>query len=253
MVSDIWWLFNKYVKLSLRTPLWSLFNLIQPLIWLLIFGQLFQSMAHLPGFPAASYFDFFIPGVLVMTVLFGSSWSGVSLLREISAGTIDKMLVAPVSRLAIVVSRLLHAAVQVVIQTSIILVIATLLGSAVNLSLTGVLPAMLIVFLLGLTFSAVSNGLAMLLQREEPLVVLGNLMTMPLLFFSSAMVPESLMPGWIQSLAALNPVNYAVTAIRSALGATPSLTEYAIGLAVTFGFTVAAVAWAFTSFNAQRE
>jgi len=183
VVADTWHLFNKYLIISLRTPLWSLFNLIQPLIWLVIFGQLFRNMAQLPGFPEGSYMDFFVPGVLIMTVLFGSSWSGVSLLREITAGSVDKMLVAPISRVSIVLSRVLHSAVQVMIQAFIILIAAALIGTNINPSFFPLLGGLLIILLLGIGFAALSNGFAIMIQREEPLVVIGNLMTLPLMFF----------------------------------------------------------------------
>lgn len=148
MLSDTWYLFGKYMRITIRMPWWSLFTLVQPLIWLLIFGQLFKNIAQLPGFPANSYVDFFVPGVLIMTVLFGSSWSGVSLLREITAGTVDKMLVAPVSRVAIVLSRVLHSAVQVLAQTLIILAVALIAGAATSVNPIHIAMAMLIVFLL---------------------------------------------------------------------------------------------------------
>ncbi|MDH4275385.1 MAG: ABC transporter permease, partial [Gammaproteobacteria bacterium] len=105
MLFDTWHLFKKYLRISMRMPMWTVFGLIQPLLWLIIFSSLFAGFATMPGFPAASYIDYFLPGVIVMTVLFGSSWSGVSLLREINAGTVARMLVSPVSRTAIVLSR----------------------------------------------------------------------------------------------------------------------------------------------------
>src|SRR3990170_529146 len=108
LIRDTWYLFNKYLRITLRMPMWALFTIVQPLIWLLIFGQLFKNMASLPGFPQGRYMDFFLPGAVIMTVLFGTSWSGVSLLREINFGTVEKMLVTPVSRVSIVMSRVIH-------------------------------------------------------------------------------------------------------------------------------------------------
>jgi ABC-2 type transport system permease protein len=251
--ADTWHLFNKYLKISIRTPLWSLFNLIQPLIWLIIFGQLFRNMAQLPGFPADSYMDFFVPGVLIMTVLFGSSWSGVSLLREVRAGSIDKLLVAPIQRISIVLSRVMHAAFQVVIQTVIILVVAAAIGTDVNFAPLSLLAGLLVILFLGIAFAALSNGLAILLQREEPLVVMGNLMTLPLMFFSTAMVPESFMPKWIAAVATVNPINYAVEAVRAALIGTVDTNALMIGLGVMVVFAAVALAWAVSSFNSLRD
>jgi ABC-2 type transport system permease protein len=254
LLLDTWFLFTKYVRITIRMPWWSLFTLLQPLIWLLIFGQLFGNMTHLPGFPTNNYDKFFMPGVLIMTVLFGSSWSGVSLLREITSGTVDKLLVAPISRTSIVLSRILHSAVQVIAQSLLILLLAWAIGAASGLGFFSLIQTMLIILLLGLSFAAISNGLAIHLQREEPLVMIGNLMTLPLMFLSSALVPKDFMPTWIQYIALINPIDYAVEAVRSVLlvnGAGPA--AYAKGLGLLGIFAAATIAWAVSAFNAERD
>lgn len=248
MFADTLHLFNKYMIITLRMPLWSLFTLIQPLIWLLIFGQLFGRFVG-----TANYMDFMVPGILIMTVLFGSSWSGVSLLREISAGTVDRMLVSPVSRVAIVLSRVLHSAVQVIAQALVILAIAWLTGSSITMNPLYILMAMIVIFLLGVGFAAISNGFAITLQREEPLVMIGNLMTLPLMFFSSALVPKDFMPDWIQYIAMANPISYAVESVRAVLTDTVDMHAYLIGFAVVFVFAVATLTWAVTAFNSLRD
>jgi len=253
MIADTWYLFNKYMKITIRMPMWTLFTLVQPLIWLIIFGQLFKNIAQLPGFPTNNYTDFFVPGVLIMTVLFGSSWSGVSLLREIQSGTVDKMLVSPVSRVAVVLSRVLHSTAQVVIQVLIMLAVAWALGAHLNLNPLYLILSMIIVLLLGLCFAAVSNGFAIALQREEPLVIIGNLMTLPLMFFSTALVPANFMPAWIKYISSINPINYAVEAVRDVLVGTPDLSAYATAALILALFTAAAVWWAVAAFNTLRD
>lgn len=253
MLADTWHLFNKYMRISIRMPLWSLFSLIQPLIWLIIFGQLFSNMANIPGFPTQNYTDFFLPGVIIMTVLFGSSWSGVSLLREITAGTVDKMLVSPVSRISIVLSRLLHSAAQVIVQVIIILIIAAFMGAQLNYSPVGILLALFAVLLLALSFAALSNGFAILLQREEPLVIIGNMMTLPLMFFSTALVPIAFMPEWIQYISVINPINYAVEAVRAVLVGEYDFAAFQKGILVLLVFTAATMFWAIRAFSALRD
>lgn len=253
MIADTWYLFNKYMRITMRMPLWSLFTLIQPMIWLFIFGALFKNFAALPGFPADSYIDYFVPGVLIMTVLFGSSWSGVSLLREITSGTVARMLVSPVSRSAIVLGRVLHSAVQVVVQTLLILIVAWLIGADLTTNVARVAGAMALILLLGIAFASISNGLAILLQREEPLVVIGNMMTLPLMFFSTALVPKTFMPEWIQMVATVNPIDYAVGGVRAILIGTPDTEAFFMSLAVLLVFAIATLAWAISAFKALRD
>lgn len=188
-----------------------------------------------------------------MTVLFGSSWSGVSLLREIQSGTVDKMLVAPVSRIAIVLSRVLHSTAQVIAQVAIMLAVSWALGAHLNLGPIALGLSLLVVVLLGLCFAAVSNGFAIALQREEPLVIIGNLMTLPLMFFSTALVPASFMPDWIKYVTMINPINYAVEAVRAVLVETPDMSAYGQAALILALFTAAALWWAVSAFNALRD
>ena len=250
---DTWFLFHKYMKITIRMPLWSLFTLIQPLIWLLIFGQLFSNFSSMSGFPATSYMDFFVPGVLIMTVLFGSSWSGVSLLRELNFGVVSKMLVTPIYRISIVLSRVLHSAVTVLIQTLIIFIVAWILGATAPGGLLAIAYSFFMIFLLAVGFASLSNGLAMVLQREEPLVVMGNLMTLPLLFFSSAMVPSSFLPGWISVIASVNPIHYAVEGIRKVLSGEFSLQSLWLENVVLLAFALITLLWAAFVFMRQKE
>ncbi len=253
LLSDTWFLFQKYLRINLRMPLWSLFGLIQPLLWLFIFGALFSSFAQLPGFPTPSYIDFLLPGVVVMTVLFGSSWSGVSLLREIDSGVVDKMLVSPVSRTAIVLSRVLHSAAQVLVQCLLVLLAGWLYGAQVTASPLAFLGAFALILLLAVGFASLSNGLAMLLQREEPLVVMGNMMTLPLMFFSSALVPATMMPDWIRWLSAINPIEYAVSGIRLLLIPGAETGGLGLAFAVVGAFALATTLWAVSAFNQLNE
>ena len=251
ILQDTWHLFLKYVKITWRMPIWTLFGLVQPLIWLLIFGPLFKNLARLQGFPARSYLAFLTPGVLIMTVLFGSSWSGVSLLREITYGILEKTLVSPASRTAIVLSRVLHTAFTVLIQVVLLAAVAALLGAGVP-SGWGGLTTLVVVLLLAVGFSSVSNGLALILQREEPLVVAGNMLTLPLLFFSPALVPLEFMPDWMQWTSAANPATYAVEVVRvSYLPAGSSAVWFP--LCVLFLFAVLASGWSVMIFSRSQR
>ncbi len=250
---DTWFLLAKYIRLSIRMPMWTLFGLVQPLIWLVIFGQLFGSMGQVPGFPAGSYLEFLTPGILVMTVLFGSSWAGVNLLREINFRIIEKMLVTAVSRGSIVLSRVLHSCIVLLIQTWLILLIVLLMGVPFPGGVQGFLWCSLVAGMLGMAFSSLSNGLAMLFRKEEPLVVMGNFMTLPILFLSSAFVPFELLPKWIEIVSRVNPVQYAVESMRLAYNAQWASAAFVQSAGVLFLFTVASFGWAAWLFRRQRD
>jgi ABC-2 type transport system permease protein len=250
--SDTYHLFAKYMRITWRMPMWTLFGLAQPLIWLLIFSDLFSQMASLQGWPTTSYANFFLPGVMVMTVLFGSAWAGVSLLREINFGTVDKMMVTPIHRGAVLFSRVLHSAATVIIQCVVLLLVAFVMGLDLNANPGALAAGLVAVWTLGIGFAALSNGIAIVLRREEPLVIVGNFLTLPLMFFSSAMMPVKYMPEWIQWCAVVNPINYAVNAARTMLVGQADWAVFGQAFAVVLLFAVAAFVWANMTFMRSR-
>jgi ABC-2 type transport system permease protein len=251
-VADTWYLFLKYARITLRMPMWTLFGLVQPLIWLVIFGQLFSRFAKMGGGESESYLAFLTPGIVVMTALFGSSWAGVNLLREITSGTVEKMMVTAVHRPAIVLSRVLHNSVLVVLQVGIILSVAMAMGAQIRPSGGGLLLLLGAVFGMGLGFASLSNAIALKLRREEPLVMAGNLMTLPLMFLTSAFISKSFMPPWIAALASVNPVHYAVEVARTILAGQRWDADFWLAMAVVAAFSTAALGWSMWLFMRQR-
>jgi ABC-2 type transport system permease protein len=110
-----------------------------------------------------------------------------------------------------------------------------------------------VVFLLGIAFAALSNGFAITLQREEPLVMIGNLMTLPLMFFSSAFVPKAFMPTWIEYVSMINPISYAVEAVRAIMTTPTDLMLFARDFTIIFVFAAVTLTWAVAAFKALRD
>ena len=213
--SDTWYLFMRHIKVSLRTPIWLFVNLIQPLVWLVLFSRVFERMVDLPGFTSDSYLQFFAPGVIIMTVLFGSAWTGMNMVQDMDLGILDKMLATPVTRVSIVLGRVFGSVSTLVVQALLIFLIAWIMGVDIATGFPGVLLTVVIVTLLGLGFAGLSNGLAVVMRRPDPLIAFISFITLPLMFLSSAMVPSELLPGWIQVAKIFNPVSHAVESVRS--------------------------------------
>ncbi len=253
IATETYHLFAKYMRITWRMPMWTLFGLAQPLIWLIIFSDLFSAMADLQGWPTTSYANFFLPGVMVMTVLFGSAWAGVSLLREINFGTVDKMMVAPIHRGSVLLSRVMHAAATVMLQCIFLLMVAFIMGLDLNTSPLFLICGLVSVWTLGIGFAALSNGIAIVLRREEPLIVIGNFLTLPLMFFSSAMMPIKYLPEWIQWCAVINPINYAVEATRTMLVGKGDWSVFGQGFVIVLVFAIATFTWANYVFMRSRR
>jgi ABC-2 type transport system permease protein len=251
-LSDTVNLLLRHLRTTLRIPIWIAVTLIQPVIWLTIYGQLFRRVVEIPGFGADSYIQFLTPGVVVMTALFGSAWSGMGIIEDLSEGVMDRMLATPVNRAALISARVLHAALTVAVQSIIILLFGMLLGARVAGGIPGFLAILLLGSLLGAGMSALSNGLALITRREETLIAVVNFFGLPLTFLSTAFMAADLMPAWIRALARANPVNWAVLASRDAmLGQDWGGVAKAAGMLL--GFAAAAVWVATQAFRAYRR
>jgi len=250
--ADTFHLLKRHLRTTLRIPIWIVVSLVQPIIWLTLFGQLFRRVVEIPGFGAGSYIQFLTPGVVIMTAMFGSAWSGMGLLDDLNEGVVDRMLATPVHRGAIIAGRVMHAAVTVTVQSLIILTIGIVLGARLPGGGLGFPTILLLAALLGAGFSAISNGVALLTRREETLIAVINFFGLPLTFLSTAFMAEKLMPGWVSTIASVNPVNWGVAAARDAMLGTNWGTVWGY-IALLAAFTFVAGYFATQAFRIYRR
>jgi ABC-2 type transport system permease protein len=211
-----WQVSLRYIRGTLmRQPAYLGIALTQPLIWLLLFGALFKAISEVPGF-SGSYIDFLTPGVVVMLAISSAGWTGMGLIEDINGGVMDRVLVSPVWRGALNLGSVAQAVLTVVIQTTVILLLALALGADYVNGVGGVLILVAMAALLAAAFASLSNGVAMLAPQRETLIGIVSLVVLPLTFLSSALMAQNLVPDWIQTVAKFNPVNWAVEAGRSA-------------------------------------
>ncbi len=203
------------LRALMRQPAFLGITLAQPIIWLLLFGALFKAVAHIPGFHG-SYIDYLTPGIVVMLAVSSAGWSGMGFIEDINGGVMDRMLVSPVWRGALNAGIVLGSVVTVLIQTTIIVLLALVLGANYQGGVQGVLMMMVLAGLLAAVFASLSNGLGVLARQRESLIGAVSLVILPLTFLSSALMQASLVPAWIRDVSRYNPVNWAVVAARSA-------------------------------------
>jgi ABC-2 type transport system permease protein len=199
-----------------RQPWFVGVTLVQPVIWLLLFGALFKKIVEIPGFQGHSYIAFLAPGVVVMTAMFNSAWSGMALIEDLNRGVTARFLVTPVRREALIAGRMVKEAVVVVTQSLIIVALALIVGATFPGGVAGVAALFAVSALLGAMFGALSNGFALIMRQEEALIGAVQFIVLPLTFLSATFLQASLMPSWIRHLSDFNPVNWAVVAGRAA-------------------------------------
>ena len=207
----------RHIRATLRLPIWIAVSLVQPVIWLALFGQLFRRVVEIPGFGSGSYIEFLTPGVVVMTALFGSAWSGIGIVEDINNGVMDRLLATPVRRGALITARVLHAALTVAVQTVVVLALGIVLGAGLPGGGLGFVAILIPAVLIAAAFSALSNGVALVARREETLIAVINFFGLPLTFLSASFMSHELMPDWIRTIANGNPVQWAVIAAREAM------------------------------------
>ena len=211
-----WQVTLRYLRALMRQPAWVGITVTQPLIWLILFGALFKAVTRIPGFHGGSYIDFLTPGIVVMLAVSSAGWTGMGFIEDINGGVMDRVLASPVWRGALNLGSVAQAVLTIVIQSTVIVLLALALGASYGGGLGGVLVLIVIASMLGGCFASLSNGVALLARQRETLIGAVSFVLLPLTFVSSALMQRSLVPEWIRTASKFNPVNWAADAGRSA-------------------------------------
>ena len=214
LLFDTQYLFIRSFKKLLRNPILLFFSLFQPIIFLLLFTQLFSRFAEIPGFPASSYLLFATPGIVLQNSFASAFQSGIAMVDDLKSGYLEKMLVTQVSRPAIFLGRIATDVVRTIIQSLIILLLAFIMGASPVTGVPGLLTMLLTISLFGVAWSGISISLGLKTKNAETVFGIGGFLTFPLLFMSTALTPVTFMPDWMQNVSKLNPISYTVDALR---------------------------------------
>lgn len=252
LISQTIFMTRRHIMQLLRQPVWIFVTLIQPVIWLLLFGELFQQVTNIPGFETGSYITFLTPGIVVMSAMFSAGWSGMSLMDDMDRGVIDRMLVTPAMRLSLVLGRLLQGSIVIIVQSLIIIGLAKVRGASFA-GWGSIVSLVLISVVLGLVFGAISDAIALRTRREETLVAVLNFMLLPLTFLSSAFMQRDLMPLWMRSVSTFNPVEWAVVVGRDVALGTGSVWRAVVQCMLLVTLAMAAVLWTVASYRSYQR
>jgi ABC-2 type transport system permease protein len=206
---------------------------IQPLLWLLIFGETFTRLHAIPT-GNVPYLDYLAPGILAQSALFIAIFYGIQIIWERDAGVLAKLLVTPTPRIALVTGKAFAAGIRALVQALVVLIMAAILGVGLTANPLKLLGMCVVVVLGSAFFCCLSITIAGLVLSRDRLMGIGQAITMPLFFGSNALYPVSLMPGWLQVINRVNPLGYEVDALRGLLIGTPS------SMALDFGVLIVA-------------
>jgi len=208
-------IFRRQMRLSLRNPAWLIIGVIQPILYLALFGPLVKHYIGEPGASSDEAWKIFVPGLLVQLGLFGSMFVGFAVIAEYRAGVIERMRVTPVSRLALLLGRVMRDAVALLVQSTILILTGLVMG--LRAPLAGVLYALAFVLVLAVSMSSLSYSLGLALKSEDALAPLLNSVAVPLLLLSGILLPltKQSAPTWLYDLSRFNPFRYIVDAMRA--------------------------------------
>src|ERR1700722_13751166 len=195
-------------------------RMVQPALWLLIFGQTFSRL-RVVDTGSVPYLAFLAPGIIAQSALFISIFYGIQIIWDRDAGILAKLMVTPAPASALISGKAFAAGVRSGAEVVGVLALAYVMGIGMTINPLRILAAMAVVMLGSAFFACLSMTLAGLVRSRDRLMGIGQAITMPLFFASNALYPVSVMPAWLHVLSTVNPLSYEVHALRALLIGTP--------------------------------
>ncbi|EHK88916.1 ABC transporter [Saccharomonospora azurea SZMC 14600] len=254
MWRDTWLIFRRDFALSARNPTWLIIQIMQPVLYLVLFGPLMEKVvASTPGFPPGNVWTIFTPALIVMIALFGTSFVGFGLLAEYRSGVVERLRVTPVSRVALLLGKVLNNVLQALVQALILIGLAMVVFG-LRAPLGGILLSLVIAALLAVTMASSSYALALTLKSERSFPALLNAVLLPVLLLSGILLPitTGLAPTWLYTLSRINPFSHIVEAERAGFRGDFTTDGLLTGSLVLAALTVLAVWWGASTFRKEN-
>ncbi|HEX6077379.1 MAG TPA: ABC transporter permease [Micromonosporaceae bacterium] len=217
---QVWVLTGRSMQ-ALKDPRLLVMSLLQPLIMLTLFSQVFKGMAYAPGFPrGVDYIDYLMPAILVTTGSQAAMWAGAGLANDLKNGALARFRSLPISMFSLLTARSVFDTVRNIIQLSTLLLGAVVLfGFGPSGGVAGTVAALVLALIVGWGLSWLFMALGVWVRNLEVMQMIGMVAVFPLMFASNAFAPLESLPGWLQAIAKVNPLSYAINGSRGlALG-----------------------------------
>jgi ABC-2 type transport system permease protein len=253
MFHDIWLVLRREQTLALRNPAWIGIGIMQPVLYLVLFGPLMEKIVdNTPGFPPGTAWQILTPALILQLGLF-SMFAGFGILADLRTGALERMRVTPVRRMALLLGKVLNSAIQLLVQALLILVLA-LIAFDLRAPLGGVLLSLVIVVLLGIALASSSYALALVVKSEEAFLPMLNTVLLPVLLLSGILIPitTGLAPGWLYAISRVNPFTHIMDADRAAFRGDLTVDGLLTGSLVLAVMTALAVWWGTRTFQKEN-
>jgi len=240
--------FRRQIRMNLRNPAWVLIGLMQPVLYLVLFGPLLKPIAAQFDYPNS--YTFFVPGLLVQLGIFGAFFAGFSLIGEWRDGVIEAERVTPASRTALLMGRLWRDVLQLFVQALILVGLGYLFG--MDAPFGGAVLGIALTLLIGAACAASSNALALTTKSEDVMAPVINMVMMPVLLLSGILLPMTLGPLWLQKVSNLMPTKHVVDAVRNSFLGDFTVSALGWGIAWTFILLAVSLWWGTATFRREN-
>jgi ABC-2 type transport system permease protein len=240
--------FRRQLRMNLRNPAWVIIGMLQPVLYLLLFGPLLKPLVT--QFGAKNAYTFFVPGLLVQLGIFGAFFAGFSLIGEWREGVIEAERVTPASRTALLVGRLGRDLLQLLVQALILVGLGLVMG--MTASFGGIVLGIVLTLGIGAACAASSNALALATKSEEVMAPVINMVMMPVLLLSGILLPMTIGPTWLRRASDFMPIRHIVDGVRNAFGGDFSVSGLAWGSIWTAVLLALALWWGTATFRKEN-
>lgn len=240
-----WLVFLRSIQPTLRNPRSVLVGMSMSLLYLLLFGPLLRSFGSAGG----SSWEWFVPGMMVQTALFGTAYAGFALIPEIRSGSLERMRVSPVSRAALLLGRVTGDVLRLVVQALLLALLAMAFGFRVGIG--PLLLGLLLLAVLGVAVGSASYALALKLRQEYAFAPVLGTSVLPLMLLSGVLLPMTIAPGWLYGLSRANPLSYVVDAERALVAGQWSVLAIWLGPLLALLLAVLATGWGIRTFRRE--
>lgn len=235
---DTWLIFRRSLVLTIRQPVWIVFGMMVPVLYLVLFGPLLEGATQAAG-AGTNAFNWFVPGLIIQIAIFGTAFGGFGLIAELRNGVVERMRVTPMSRVSMLLGRSLRDVVILMLQATIMIVLAIPFGLEIDPQ--SVVAVLGLLALIGLAVAPLSYAGGLTLKSEDAFAPVVNAIALPMLLLSGILLPMALAPDWLQFLSNANPLTHSVDAARALFNGDWGSPDVAVGVAITAIFAVFAV------------
>ena len=248
MATETFLVFQRQMRILLRNPVWVVFGLTQPIIYLVLFGPLLKGVSG-GGLGGDDSWRIFVPGLLMQLAIFGAGFAGFGIIQELREGVIERQRVTPARRLSLILGRTLANMVTIGVQATVLVVVAIPFG--LDPSWDGVAASIVLICLLAIGISAASYAMGLILKDEDAFAPFIQGVSLPLRLRSGVLLPMSLAPAWLETASKVNPLTHVVDGTRSLFRGDFGDGDVLLGTAIAIALSALLAWWGTRVFQRQ--